>query len=125
MAAVEVQGLGQIAITVGDVHRASAFYRDVLGLQFLFDAPGLAFFTCSGVRLMLAEPETPSDSHASSILYFRVADAAAAQAALAAAGAHVEGEPHIVHRTETYDLWMAGFHDGEGNMHVFMEERAK
>ena len=30
--------LGQIALTVDDIERATAFYRD-LGVRFLFDAP--------------------------------------------------------------------------------------
>lgn len=124
MAAIVVKGLGQIAVTVRDVQRATAFYRDILGLQYLFDAPGLAFFQCSGVRLMLAEPETPGDAHASSPLYFRVQDVPSSHAALAAAGAALEGEAHIVHRTPEYELWMGAFHDGEGNTHVLMEERA-
>ena len=126
MPAIQVQALAQIAVTVADVRRATAFYRDQLGLQFLFDAPGLAFFMCSGVRLMLAEPEKAGDSaHPSSVLYFRVDDVPGAHAALGAAGVTLEGEPHIVHRTDAYDLWMGGFRDGEGNTHVLMEERAK
>lgn len=124
MAAIEVLGLGQIAVTVHDVQRATAFYRDVLGLQFLFSAPGLAFFQCSGVRLMLAEPEKAGDAPASSPLYFRVGDVPSSHAALAAAGIALEGEAHIVHRTPAYELWMGAFHDGEGNTHVLMEERA-
>jgi hypothetical protein len=49
--------VGQIAVPVLDVERAIGFYRDVLGMRFLFKAPpGLGFFDCSGVRLMLDEP---------------------------------------------------------------------
>ncbi len=124
MAGVTIEGLGQIALSVVDARRATAFYRDTLGLRLLFEAPpGLAFFECSGVRLMLTEPEPPSDQHASSVLYFRVTDLAAAHAALRADGVRFEGEPHVVHRAETYDLWMAFFYDNEGNMHALMEEQ--
>lgn len=125
MAAVGVQGLGQIAVTVRDAQRAATFYRDVLGLHFLFAAPGMAFFRCDGVRLMLAEPETPSDDHVSSVLYFRVPDVDAGYAALRARNVECEGAPHVVHRAEDHDLWMAFFHDGEGNLHALMEERRK
>ena len=35
--------IGQIAVPVSDIERAIAFYRDVLGMRFLFEAtpPGL------------------------------------------------------------------------------------
>src|SRR5687768_14248993 len=37
--------IGQVAITVGNVERSTTFFRDVLGLKFLFAAgPNLAFF---------------------------------------------------------------------------------
>lgn len=124
MAAVRIDGLGQIALSVTSAPRATAFYRDRLGLRLLFEAPpGLAFFEVSGVRLMLAEPETPSETHASSVLYFRVSDVQAAHDALKAEGVQFEDEPHVVHRGENYELWMAFFHDGEGNLHALMEER--
>jgi methylmalonyl-CoA/ethylmalonyl-CoA epimerase len=49
---------GQIAVSVVDLDRATSFYADVLGLRLLFRAPpGLAFFDCGGVRLMLSRPE--------------------------------------------------------------------
>src|SRR3989338_6854199 len=48
--------LGQIALTVGDLQRAVAFYRDALGMKFLFEAPPrMAFFDCGGLRPPLAE----------------------------------------------------------------------
>jgi len=50
--------IGQIAVVCKDVGRASAFYRDVLGVRHLFDAgPNLSFFDSSGVRLMLTTAE--------------------------------------------------------------------
>jgi catechol 2,3-dioxygenase-like lactoylglutathione lyase family enzyme len=55
--AAEITGLRQIALTVSDVGRSTAFYRDALGLSFLFAAgPTLAFLDVGGVRLMLAGP---------------------------------------------------------------------
>jgi len=113
--------IGQIAITVQDVDRATAFYRDTLGMAHLFSAPGMAFFDCSGVRLMLSLPEG-SDPGASSILYYRVDDARRAAATLESRGVDFEGEPHVVHRTDTHELWMAFFRDSEGNMMALMSE---
>ena len=69
-----IANIGQISIIVKDVERATAFYRDVLGLPLLFTVPGMAFFDCGGVRLMLGTPSSPEYDHPSSILYFRVPD---------------------------------------------------
>src|SRR5262245_42402971 len=98
--------IGQIAIVVKDVDRAAAFYRDSLGMKFLFAFPGLAFFDCDGVRLMLSRAEKPEFDHPSSVLYFRVPDIREAHAALRARDVKFEDEPHIVARMPEYDLWM-------------------
>ncbi len=73
---LELDLIGQIAVPVKDLDRAVAFYRDVLGMHFLFQAPpGLGFFDCSGVRLMLDAPARANDQKAcSSIVYFKVQD---------------------------------------------------
>ena len=114
--------IGQIGVSVRDLAAATRFYRDVLGLQFLFDAPGMSFFDCDGVRLMLAKPERAELDHAASILYFRVADIGASCAALKARGVHFEGEPLLVARLPTHDLWLASFRDPENNVLALMSE---
>jgi methylmalonyl-CoA/ethylmalonyl-CoA epimerase len=108
--------IAQISIVVQDVERATAFYRDILGMKFLFAFPGLAFFDAGGVRLMLSRAEKPEHDHPASILYFAVADIHAAHAVLVERGARFEDEPHIVHRAESYDLWITSLHDSEGNL---------
>jgi methylmalonyl-CoA/ethylmalonyl-CoA epimerase len=113
--------IGQIALPVRDLDRAIAFYRDRLGLPFLFAYPPLAFLMAGGVRLMLSAQAEPGAS--SSVIYFRVADVAAAHATLRANGVAFVNEPHIVHRAPDHDLWMAFFGDGEGNTLALMEER--
>jgi methylmalonyl-CoA/ethylmalonyl-CoA epimerase len=118
-----ISHIGQIAINVQDVERATSFYRDVLGLQHLFSAPpGLSFFRCGEVRLMLARPEGVGPTAPSSLLYYAVDDVATAHDALSAAGAEVVSAPHVVHRTPEIELWMALFRDGEGNMFAVMSE---
>jgi len=118
-----VTHVGQIAVTVQDVERATAFYRDVLGLEHLFTAPpGLSFFRCGEVRLMLSRPEGASEAHPASILYYAVDDVPAAHRALVERGAEVAHEPHVIHRTEVMELWMAFFRDGEGNLFGVMSE---
>lgn len=113
--------IGQIAVHVQDLDRAVAFYRDRLGLRFLFQAPpGLAFFDAGGVRLMLSRPE--GDAGGTSILYFKVDDITASTAALKDRGVTITDEPHVIAKMDTYDLWMAFFRDSEGNIHALMSE---
>jgi predicted enzyme related to lactoylglutathione lyase len=119
-----ITDVGQVAVNVSDVARATAFYRDVLGLPFLFEIPNAAFFQCGPVRLMLGVAEKPEFQHPSSILYYRVADIHAAYDALKAAGARTEGEPHLLAKMETYDLWMLFFRDTEDNYLALMSEVA-
>jgi methylmalonyl-CoA/ethylmalonyl-CoA epimerase len=114
--------LGQVAINAYDVERATAFYRDVLGLKFLFAAGQLAFFDCGGVRLMLDKAENPEFVHPSSILYFSVPDIQAAHRRLADAGVAIVGEPQIIAKMPDHDLWMSFFRDTEDNVMALMCE---
>jgi predicted enzyme related to lactoylglutathione lyase len=117
--------IGQIAINAYDVDRATAFYRDVLGLQHLFRAGQLSFFDCGGVRLMLDKPEKPEFDHPSSILYFKVADIQATYERLKLAGTQFEDTPHLLARMPDHDLWMTFFKDTEGNLLALMSEVAR
>jgi predicted enzyme related to lactoylglutathione lyase len=115
--------IGQIAITVKDVKRATVFYRDTLGMKFLFEAPpGLAFFDCGGVRLMLTLAPTPELDHPPSILYYQVDDIVKAHELLASRGAVFVEKPHVVARLPDHDLWLASFRDSEGNLLALMSE---
>jgi methylmalonyl-CoA/ethylmalonyl-CoA epimerase len=114
--------IGQIAVTVHDVGRAVAFYRDTLGMKFLFEVPKLAFFDCGGIRLMLSLPETAELDHPASILYYKVDDIQAAYRALASRGVRFVGEPSLVARMPDHDLWIAEFKDLDGNVLALMSE---
>jgi methylmalonyl-CoA/ethylmalonyl-CoA epimerase len=121
-----ISRIGQIAINAHDVERAAAFYQDVLGLKLLFRAgPGLAFFDCGGVRLMLGRPEKPEFDHPSSILYFAVPDIKAAHAQMKEKGVSFEDEPHMLARMPDHDLWMTFFRDSEANLMGLMSEVRK
>lgn len=123
---IGISRIGQIAINAHDIERAAAFYQDVLELKLLFRAgPGLAFFDCGGVRLMLTLPEKPEFDHPSSILYFAVSDIQAAYARMKEKGAHFEDEPHLLVRMPDHDLWMVFFRDTEGNLMGLMSEVRK
>lgn len=115
--------IGQIALTVSDLERATAFYRDVLGVRHLFSAPpGMSFFDCGGVRLLLGTEESSDHGRHSSVLYFRVEGIGEAHRILAERGVQFEEEPHVAHRAEGYELWLAFFRDSEGNLHALMSE---
>ena len=119
---IGISRLGQVAINVKDVQRATEFYRDVLGLRFLFAAGQLAFFDCGGVRLMLDRPEKPEFDHPSSILYFSVSDIQAAHRKLVDSGATIVEVPRIIAPMPDHDLWMSFFRDTEGNVMALMSE---
>jgi len=121
-ACIGITGLGQIAINAHDIDRATAFYRDKLGLRFLFTAGKLAFFDCGGLRLMLDVAEKPEFDHPSSILYFSVPDIKAAHQQLLAQDVRFEDEPHVIARMPDHDLWMTFFRDSEGNLLALMSE---
>ncbi len=113
--------VGQIAVTVEDVERATEFYRDVLGVPFLFDAPpGLAFFDLGGTRLMLSRPEGVGPS--ASLLYFRADDIKASYETLLSHGVEFLEAPQVVHRTDDYELSIGSFYDSEGNVMAIMQE---
>jgi methylmalonyl-CoA/ethylmalonyl-CoA epimerase len=115
--------IGQIAVPVSDLDTAIAFYRDMLGMPFLFQAaPGLAFFDCNGLRLLLDVPAKQQAENYSSIIYYKVADIHAAYAALSGRGVVFEQKPHLVARMPDHELWMAFFRDPDANLLALMCE---
>ena len=117
-----VTSVGQISIRVHNIDRAVVFYRDALGLDFLFDAGPQAFLMCGDVRLMLTKPETDEFDHPSSTLYFRVDDIEAARAELVERGVPFDDEPHLIARMPDHELWMTFFRDPDRNLHGLMSE---
>ena len=116
-----LSAIGQIAINVHDIDRAVEFYRDKLGMKFLFSAPpNLAFFDCAGIRLMLSPPARPEFDHPSSIIYFNVDDIQLAYATLSERGVVFEEQPAFVANMGTYDLWIGAFRDSENNLLAMM-----
>jgi methylmalonyl-CoA/ethylmalonyl-CoA epimerase len=113
----------QIGLVQHDVDAAVPFYRDGLGLPLQFAMAGMAFFDAGGVRLMLTKPSAAEFDHKNSVLYFDVADCAAAREALMARGVPFDDEPHLVGRTATYELWMSYCRDPEGNPIAISETR--
>ena len=120
---LHLDAIGQIHITVKDLQRAVVFYRDVLGMNLLFEVPGqsMAFFDCGGVRLYLGKAESP-EFRSNPMIYYRVESIQGAFEILKHRGVAFGSEPHLIHKTETSELWMAGFQDSEGNNINLMSE---
>jgi len=122
LAKFELSVIGQIAVPVMDLERAVTFYRDTLGMKFLFQVPNLAFFDCAGVRLMLDIPEDGSGERGSSVIYFKVDDIQRAYASLVSQGVTCQGTPHLIAKMPDHDLWMAFFRDPDENLLALMSE---
>ena len=116
--------IGQIALSVADLDRSIAFWRDAVGLTFLFQAPNVAFFEVAGVRLMLGAAET-DEKAAGTVLYFETADLDSTYAAIRDRGAKVakNGEPHFIAKLGAKEIWMGFLEDPDGHVFALMEER--
>ena len=112
--------IGQIALTVRDAARSVAFYRDILGMRLLFEMPGMGFFDCNGIRLMLSGSETGETY--STIVYFKVPDIRVAYETLRGREVAFDREPHMIARMPEHELWMAFFRDPDRNLLALMTE---
>lgn len=118
--------LGQVALTVSDVARSTTFYRDAIGLRFLFSAgPTLAFFDIGGVRLMLSGPEGDFTPGSSTVLYLKVGDIDAEYAAMRARGVAFVDKPHLIASMPDHDLWMTFLRDPDGHTLALMCEKPR
>jgi len=114
----------QVAIPVRDVARATAFYRDQLGMKLLFEVPPqLSFFDCDGIRLALSISSDPMYDPPGSIVYYRVADIEASHAELEGRGVEFLQGPHRVAELDDIEIWMAFFEDTEGNTLAITSEK--
>lgn len=119
----QATGIHQLAIPCKDVPRATAFYRDAAGLQFLFEMTGLAFFQCGGVRLMLSPAQAEKVEPLNSVIYFGTDDIAAATDAVVAKGAELIAAAHLIAKLPGRDVWLSHWKDPEGNLMSFMQEK--
>lgn len=123
-AEIRLSEIRQIAVVVGDVDAALAFYRDVLGLTLLFRAgPELAFLNAGGTRIMLTTPQGHGAVGANSILYFKVSDVEGTHSALVARGATSERAPQLTAKMPGHELWIGFLRDPDGNLVGLLEER--
>ena len=121
-----LSAIGQIFVRACDLDRAVRFYRDTLGMPFLFQAPPqMAFFQCGATTVLLGVPEAPEFDHPASTIYYLVPDIAAAHTALRGRAVEFITEPHLVHRAADYELWLAEFRDSEGNVLALMDRKRR
>ena len=119
-----VSEIGQIAVTVSDVEKALGFYRDVLGLQFLFSAgPQLAFLQAGATRIMLSTPQGAGQVGANSVLYFHCADIEQTYTAVLERGASAERAPQLAAKMPDHELWLGFVRDPDGNLVGLMQEK--
>ena len=115
--------VGQLLIPVSNLERATAYYRDILGIPFLFSAPPqMSFFQTGNVRLLVGVPEDGTAALRSSLIYFRVDNIQDVHNGLVSRGVTFTSAPHLVHRTATHELWLADFSDPDGNPLAVMSE---
>lgn len=55
------------------------------------------------------------------MIYYSVDDIQGVYGRLASAGVEFNDEPHIIHSSENYELWMAFFKDPDGNLLAIMD----
>jgi methylmalonyl-CoA/ethylmalonyl-CoA epimerase len=121
---VQLNEIGQIALTVRDLERAKNFYQNTLGMKFLFDAGTMAFFQCGAIRLMIGLSEE-TVSIGGTILYFKVEDIEKVHRVLVDRGVEFVQAPHLIARMPSHDLWMSFLKDTEGNTLGMMSEVAR
>jgi len=118
--------VAQLLIPVENLDRAIAFYRDTLGLRYLFSAPPqMSFFQCGSVRLLIGVPAPEQPRQRGSQVYFQTSDIHAVFDTLSKRGVSFRVKPHVVHRTPTTELWLAEFLDPDGNQLALMSETPK
>ena len=115
-----LNSIGQIAILVKDLARATEFYREKLAMKYLFAAANLALFDCGGIRLMLGKPEKPEMG--TSTIYFKVPEINDAYEQMRSRGVEFVDQPHLIAKLPDHDLWMTFFRDSEGNLLSLMSE---
>ena len=120
-----IRRLGQVALPVQNIDRAIAFYRDALGLPFIWSNGRMAFFQLGDVRVLIDLPEEPGGPRMASVLYLDTDDLDGAVSALKGRGVVFRDDPHHIGDLGDMSVWMAFFHDSEGNLLALQEERRR
>ena len=118
-----ITSIGQIAIAVSDINQSLQFYREQLGLTFLFEAgPNLAFLQCGDTRLMLTTLQGDEADHHTSVIYYRVNDLDDSVVKIEAAGIAFIQKPQLVAKMPDHELWQGFIRDPDNNLIGIMAE---
>jgi predicted enzyme related to lactoylglutathione lyase len=118
-----LSAIAQVLVNAKDLERAIVFYRDTLGMKFLFQAPpNMAFFDCGGIRILVGIADRQEIDHPASVIYYKVRDIQASYELLVSRGVEFIVKPHLVAPMPAYDLWLADFRDSEGNILALLSE---
>lgn len=110
--------LVQVALTTRDAERSRQFYRDVLGLQLLFEVSNMTFYQMGDLRLMVGVE--PSMAPGGSVLYIDAPDIDSLGGELEKRGVRFGGAVTVVQRTDKGELKLREFRDPDGNALALM-----
>jgi len=120
-----ISEIGQVAITVENIQKSLVFYRDILGLRYLFSpSEHLAFLQCGVTRIMLSTPQGAGEIGKNSILYFKTTHIEDTFRDLVSQGADKEREPQMAAKMEDHELWIGFLRDPDSNLVGIMEEKS-
>ena len=117
-----ILGVGQVAITVQNIDRATKFYQNQLGLTYLFSAGNLVFFKSGDLRILLTLPENQKNEISNSVIYFNVTDINKSYSELLKKDVEFIDKPHLIAKIDNVETWMTFFNDSEGNLLALMSE---
>lgn len=118
-----ILSIKQIALSVQNIEKSMRFYRDKIGLKYLYHDKNVALFDCSGLRLMLGKNEKPELKPYGTVVYFQTERLDEEYQRLKKAGVKAIGEPHFTAKFDNKEIWMSFFEDPDGNMFALIEER--
>jgi catechol 2,3-dioxygenase-like lactoylglutathione lyase family enzyme len=114
------RALVQVFLPCTDLERSKAFYSDRLGLPYLFEINGMAFYQLGGTRLMLGQLREGQAPMAGGGLYFDAPDLPALAAAMEARGIEFRGPAQVLQQTAEGDLTLRSLLDPDGNLIALM-----
>lgn len=121
---MDIKSIGQVAIAIDDLEKAVYFYQNILKLELLFQAPpGLAFFNCGGVRLMLTTLQGDEADHKTSVIYYKLNNIEKVFDELKTLQVDIERAPQKAAKMEDHELWIGFIRDPSGNLVGLMEEK--
>ena len=115
--------IAQIVVPTRELDLAKSFYKDVIGLTHLFDAPNVCAFKVDDIRLLLTAQPNYAPPPSGVVFYFSTQDIMARHLAWIERGARDGGAPQCIARLGVVEIWIAFVLDPSGNTLGLIEER--